>query len=157
MPKGLRLKRTPAEQAEHDLRKARRAAKKAASRPYLARDVDANSYGRPFDSDSPVLDPGPSTSRHEPHTVPVAHDSFQEKLWDALGDDDRLDTVEARLNEYAHIPRRWRGVDSQAHNQSTMDGGPVDDPALMNDDEYAEWVRVGMWRYVFHLLPTDTS
>lgn len=153
MPKGSRLKRTPAEQAEHDLRKARRAAKKAASRPYLPRDVDTNFDGRPFDSDSPVLDPGPSASRHEPHTVPVAHDSFQEKLWDAFGDDDRLDTIEARLNEYAHIPRRWRGVgsESQAHAQYTMDGGIEGDPALMNDDEYAEWVRAGMWRCVFHL------
>lgn len=157
MPKGLRLKRTPAEQTEHDFRKARRAAKKASSRPYLARDVGSNLDGRPFDLDSPVLDPGPSTSRHEPHTVPVAHDSFQEKLWDALGDDDRLDAIEARLNEYAQIPRRWRGVGSQAYGQHNADGGLEEDPALMNDDEYAEWVRVGMWRYAFHLLPKITS
>lgn len=108
--------------------------------------MDSNLDGRPFDSDSPVLDPGPSTSRHEPHTVPVAHDSFQEKLWDALGDDDRFDAIEARLNEYAHIPQRWRGVGSQAYGQYNTEGGLEDDPALMNDDEYAEWVRVGMWK-----------
>jgi hypothetical protein len=85
----------------------------------------------------------------------MAHDSFQEKLWDALGDDDRLDAIEARLNDYAHIPRRWRGVGSQAYGQYHTDGGLEDDPARMNDDEYAEWVRVGMWRYVFHLLTKD--
>jgi hypothetical protein len=137
MPKGLRLKRTPAEQAERDLRKARRAAKKATSKQYLPQDAGV-------DSEDPFLDPGPSTSRHGARTVPSTEDSFHEKLWDAFGDDDRLENVEARLNEYAHIPRRWRGVSPQDY---ATDGGlDADDPALMNDDEYAEWVRMGMWR-----------
>jgi len=137
MPKGLRLKRTPAEQAERDLRKARRAAKKATSKQYLPQDAGV-------DSEDPFLDPGPSTSRHGARTDPSTEDSFHEKLWDAFCDDDRLDTVEARLNEYAHIPRRWRGVSPQAY--ATDRGLDADDPALMNDDEYSEWVRAGMWR-----------
>ena len=149
MPKGLHLKRTPAEQAEHDLRKARRAAKKAALRQRRAQ--DANFDAKDIDLDYAFLDPGPSTSRRGTRTTGAAEDdSFHEKLFDALGDDDRLDTVEARLNEYAHIPRRWRGAGSQAHEPDCM-AGPDDDPRFMDDDEYAEWVRVGMWRWVLPL------
>jgi hypothetical protein len=97
--------------------------------------------------DPPFLDPGPSTSRYGARTVPVVEESFQEKLRDALEDDDRLDGIEARLNEYAYVPRRWRGVSSQAYSSDTVDG--LDDhPNFMNDDEYAEWVQVGMWRCV---------
>jgi len=41
----------------------------------------------------------------------VAEDSFQEKLWDALGDDDRLDAVEARLKRIRTLSLgRWRGL-----------------------------------------------
>ena len=139
MPKGLRLKRTPVDQAEHDLRKARKAAKKAASRPYLSQD-------------SNFLDPGASTSRHGPRAAPVTDDSFHERLWDAFGDDDRLDSIEAQLNEYAYVPRRWRGASPHPSDPHSMDGGlENNDPALMNDDEYAEWMRVGMWRCVFRL------
>jgi len=151
MPKGLRLKKTPAEEAEHDMRRARRAAKKAANRQYRAHDADLHSDGRSskrsrtMGGDGVDLDPGagPSTLHYGARTVPV-EDSFQEKLWDALGDDDRLDGIEARLNEYAYVPRRWRGVSPQACTDAT--GGLDDDPNFMNDDEYAEWVRVGIWR-----------
>jgi hypothetical protein len=157
MPKGLRLKRTPAEQAERDLRKARKAAKKAASRQRLSQDANFNPDGKRSvsvgdakdDLDPTFLDPGPSTSRHGGHTAPVTDDSFHERLWDAFGDDERLDNIEARMNEYAYVPRRWGGVSPHASGPYTTDGGlDDDDPALMNDDEYAEWVRVGMWRYV---------
>ncbi|KAH9067622.1 hypothetical protein EDB87DRAFT_1584276 [Lactarius vividus] len=149
MPKRLRLKRTPAEQAEHDLRKARKAAKKATSKQRSARDTDLNSASRHsggldagFDFISP--DPGPSTS-HYGAGATAEDDRFQQKLWDALDDDnDRLDGIEARLNEYAHVPRRWRGVGPREYNLDSM-GGPDDDPRFMNDEEYAEWVRVGIW------------
>lgn len=161
MPKALRLKRTPAEQAERDLRKARKAAKKAASRPYLAQDGDFDLDGRPLkrsgtlgDEDvnlnHPFLDPGPSTSRYGARGVPVIDDGFQERLWDALGDDDRLDAIETRLNDYAHVPRRWRGVSPQAYGPD-ITSGLENNPELMDDDEYAEWVRVGMWRCVLPL------
>ncbi len=156
MPKGLRLKKTPAEQVEHDMRRARKAAKKA-YRQYQPHDADFDAGGRSkrsrtqgdegVDLDPPFLDPGPST-RYGAHTVPVVEESFQEKLWDALRDDERLDGIEAQLNEYAYIPRRWRGVSSRAYSPDTV-GGLGDDPNLMNDDEYAEWMRSGMWRYVF--------
>src|SRR5258707_2580242 len=66
MPKRLRLKRTPAEQAEHDLRKARKAAKKATSKQRSARDPDLDSEAKhsgdpDAELDFTFTDPGPST------------------------------------------------------------------------------------------------
>lgn len=156
MPKGLRLKKTPAEQVERDMRKARRAAKKAAHR-HRAHDADFDSDGRSskrsrtvgdegVDMEPPFLDPGPSTPHYDARAVPGEEESFQERLWDALRDDERLDGIETRLNEYAYIPRRWRGVSSRDSPDTV--GGLSDDPNLMNDDEYAEWMRAGMWRCV---------
>jgi hypothetical protein len=150
MPKRLRLKRTPAEQAEHDLRKARKATKKATSKQRSPRDSDdvhtsKHSGGLDAEFDFTFPDPGPSTSHY--YARPTAEDErFQQKMWDALDDnDDRLDGIEARLNEYAHVPRRWRGVGSRAYDLDST-GGLDEDPRFMNDDEYAEWVRVGIWR-----------
>ncbi|KAI0302361.1 hypothetical protein B0F90DRAFT_1816567 [Multifurca ochricompacta] len=118
MPDRLRLKRTPAEQAERDLRKARKASKRAAFGHRRAQDADLDSDTRTpkrsdivdnIDSDFGFSNPGPSTSRYDFHATGL-EEQFQEKLWDALGDDDRLDAVEARLNEYAHVPRRRRNA-----------------------------------------------
>lgn len=152
MPKGLRLKKTPAEQVEHDMRRARRAAKKAAHRQYRAHDGDLNPDGRSSKRSRTVGDdpssfgPGPSTLRDGARTV-VEEEIFQEKLWNALGEDERLDGIETRLNEDVYVPRRWRGVSSQANGSDTVDG-LGDNPNLMNDEEYAEWVRAGMRRCV---------
>ncbi|KAH8994448.1 hypothetical protein EDB92DRAFT_2053149 [Lactarius akahatsu] len=134
MPKRLRLKRTPAEQAEHDLRKARRATKKATSKQRGVRGTDLDSASKhsggldaEFDFTSP--DPGPSTSHYGAG---------------ATAEDERFQQNAARLNEYAHVPRRWRGVGPREYNLDST-GGQDDDPRFMNDDEYAEWVRVGIW------------
>ena len=150
MPKGLRLKKTPAEQVERDMRRTRRAARKAAHRRYRAHNADSGGRSSKRSGtagvERPFLDPGPSTPHHDARTVPVEEESFQEKLWDALREDERLDGVEARLSEYAYIPRRWRGGSSRDSPDTV--GGLGDDPNLMNDDEYAEWMRAGMWRCV---------
>ncbi|KAI0258846.1 hypothetical protein BC834DRAFT_909242 [Gloeopeniophorella convolvens] len=119
MPKSLHLKRTPAEQAEHDLRKARKAAKKAARRAHRTTYDD---------------DPGPSMSARRD----------RRRMWDAFGEDERLDSLEARMNDYAHVPRRWRAAGIGAYDDADVEAG--EDPTLMDDDQYAEWVRVGMWR-----------
>src|SRR5712672_2416780 len=92
MPKGLRLKKTPAEQVERDIRRARRAAKKATHRQYRAYDADLDSGGRSskrsrtvkdegIDLEPPFLDPGLSTPHYNAR-IPVEEESFQEKLWD---------------------------------------------------------------------------
>ena len=72
---------------------------------------------------------------------------FREKLFDAMGEEDadhvhRLDGLEARLNYYGHVPNRWQ------RPSLTGDGGKHGsvDPNDMTEDEYAEWIREGMWQ-----------
>ncbi|CAL1711973.1 unnamed protein product [Somion occarium] len=161
MAKGkLKLKRTPAEQAAHDARKARKAARRAAKRAHQSSDEGpSESYsqkrrrGSTYDSPIDLEDdaygppPPPSSSSHR-HKVDydeiqaqVEEERFREKLWGAFGDDERLHSVESRLNDYAHIPRRWRsgGMDRMEDDYNI-------DPANMEDEDYAEWIRAGMWR-----------
>ncbi|OCB91024.1 hypothetical protein A7U60_g1717 [Sanghuangporus baumii] len=113
----------------------------------------------PFSGDS-----GPSSYAHsreyvssddDPFQARAEEERFEEKLRDALEDDrlydstQRLDNVEARLNSYAHIPRRWRGTDDGFSAGLWMEDAREDiglEPWQMNDDEYAEYIRAGMWR-----------
>ena len=66
---------------------------------------------------------------------------FQEKLSDAFADDERLDSLEARLNDYAHMPDRWR-------TRFEDDVWLKADPQTMDEEQYVEWIRVGMYRCV---------
>ncbi|RDX47454.1 hypothetical protein OH76DRAFT_1456727 [Lentinus brumalis] len=162
----LRLKRTPAEQAERDLRKARKAARKAAKRgdkyidDYTEHD-HARKRRRTDDDHGPSWDalddsdaeygPQPAASgsgSHRAHKVDydyikaqVEEERFREKMFGAMDDDDRLDSVEAALNSYAHVPRRWRGG-----GMDRMDDELDIQPQHMEDEDYAEWIRAGMWR-----------
>lgn len=151
----LHLKHTPAEEAERALRKARKAAKKSRRRSHLSEeDRDSSSKrrrrGKETDSylDEDVYGPPPppsSSSAHKPDYDTILSEMedarFREKMWDALQDDERLDAIDARFNDYAHVPNRWR---------TNAGGSPVDetdmDPRFMDDDMYAEWIREGMWR-----------
>jgi hypothetical protein len=156
----LHLKRTPAEEAERALRKARKAAKAARKRSHpseeageheessskrrrtgevIDSDLDEDVYGSP---------PPPSlSSAHKPDYDTILSEledaRFREKMWDALRDDERLDGIDARFNDYAHVPDRWRA-------NAARGGSPEDqtdmDPRFMDDDTYAEWIRAGMWR-----------
>ncbi|KAG9122764.1 hypothetical protein FRC07_000714 [Ceratobasidium sp. 392] len=65
---------------------------------------------------------------------------FREKLFDAMGDDAGLDGTEAHYNDYAHVPPRWKGPGQSGTRLAE------EDPANMDDEQYAEWVREGMWR-----------
>ncbi|KAI5115928.1 hypothetical protein M0805_009864 [Coniferiporia weirii] len=119
-------------------------------------------------------DPGPSSPRYganadadagpglrededvdEAARARAEQERFDEKMRDALEDDglldplQRLDGVEARLNTYAHIPRRWRGTDEGFSTGLWMEDAREDiglEPWQMNDDEYSEYIRAGMWR-----------
>lgn len=78
---------------------------------------------------------------------------FREKLFDAFADDERLDSLEARLNDFAHVPGRWRTASSSARAQFNVfedDDWLKMDPQTMDEEEYAEWIRMGMYRYVVH-------
>lgn len=64
---------------------------------------------------------------------------FREKLFDAMGDDAGFDQAEAYYNDFSHVPHRWREP-----GQST--GAKEPDTSTMDDEQYAEWIREGMWR-----------
>jgi hypothetical protein len=87
----------------------------------------------------------------------VVHDEeeqrFREKMFDALRDDEHLDSLEARLNDFAHVPERWRSARGSKPTDVYSDVYGVDDtsrldPQNMDDEEYAEWIRLGMYRFV---------
>jgi hypothetical protein len=156
----LHLKRTPAEEAERALRKARKAAKAARKRSHPSEEAGEHEEssskrrrtGEVIDSDldedvyGPPLPPSLS-SAHKPDYDTILSEledaRFREKMWDALRDDERLDGIDARFNDYAHVPDRWRA-------NAARGGSPEDqtdmDPRFMDDDTYAEWIRAGMWR-----------
>ncbi|KAG2137272.1 hypothetical protein BD769DRAFT_1351966 [Suillus cothurnatus] len=156
----LHLKRTPAEEAERALRKARKAAKAARKRSHPSEEAGEHEEssskrrrtGEVIDSDldEDVYGPPPPpslSSAHKPDYDTILSEledaRFREKMWDALQDDERLDGIDARFNDYAHVPDRWRA-------NAARGGSPEDqtdmDPRFMDDDTYAEWIRAGMWR-----------
>lgn len=156
----LKLKRTPEEQAAHDLRKAQKRARKAAKRRHrnvddLSEDDEPRKKHRAtypdgnndFVFDEDELSAGPSYPAHKPDydyiQAQVEEERFREKLWGAFGEDERLDSVEANLNGYAHVPRRWRGG-----GMDRMDDELDIDPQMMEEEDYAEWVRAAMWKCV---------
>ncbi|CAG8598826.1 6839_t:CDS:1 [Acaulospora colombiana] len=61
---------------------------------------------------------------------------FRAKLFDAMEDDERLDSIEARFNDY-RVPERWQ--------YPSTSNSVNENPDYMEEDEYAEWVRRGMW------------
>jgi hypothetical protein len=180
MPK-LHLKRTPAEQAEHDLRKAAKAArkaKKALRRRRSASHSNHSSHDEGVDGhrgsrssrthkrhrgeDDDVMwgvsdDESAAASSHQysngykPDYDAIRADleekRFREKMLGALEDDEGLHLLESRLNDYAHVPDRWRasGGKGKGKERGGDFAGDVD-PQYMSDEEYAEWIRVGMWR-----------
>jgi hypothetical protein len=182
MPK-LHLKRTPAEQAEHDLRKATKAARKARkSRRRRESELSADhSYDNTHDEECTCRHPGPSSpprykrrrhksreptdilgsdeelydhhnnrdaSAHKPDYEAIRamreEQRFREKMLNALEEDNGLQYLEERLNEWAHVPDRWRSGKKNGKGR-VLDDGELD-PQHMSDEEYAEWIRIGMWK-----------
>jgi hypothetical protein len=185
MPK-LKMKRTPAEERERDIRKARKAAKKAA-RGCVDHDASSHSAddGPFWDSQDEADRASRSHSRKRRKTESYSHHAtrastsdeeygpqpahfspvdperilremeerrFREKMLDAVDDEgygygnSRLDELEAHLNSYQHIPRRWQPSSSNASMAMDDDCHMQADPNQMEDEEYAEWIRAGMWR-----------
>ncbi|KAH0829164.1 hypothetical protein J3R83DRAFT_2673 [Lanmaoa asiatica] len=145
----LRLKPTPAEEQERARRKAYKAAKKAVKRRRSG-DVDSDPAPGPSSrrqrrthvppDDDDVYGPSPPpTSSYKPDYDAIRAEledmRFRERMWGALEEDERLDGINARFNDYAHVPDRW-----------ARDEHDAVDPQYMDSDEYAEWVREGMWK-----------
>jgi len=68
-------------------------------------------------------------------------DEFQQRLWDELGQQERLDNLTSNLNSYPHVPQRWK-----YGGMTGLENVVYDDPNLMDDEHYAEWMREGMWK-----------
>ncbi|KAG5637730.1 hypothetical protein H0H81_003440 [Sphagnurus paluster] len=179
MPK-LRLKRTPEEEAAHQRRKKQRREEKSKRKherntadPSSRKRSQHNPDSRPWassDDDDEALGPQPyvasdleSGHSSAPHTggkldyeqlrAELEEARFREKMAAAFEDDERLDSLEARLNDFAHVPGRWRmGGGGKPGKPVYDEDGPVEDeflktdPRHMDDEEYAEWIRMGMYR-----------
>ncbi|KAJ7782688.1 hypothetical protein B0H16DRAFT_1297737 [Mycena metata] len=169
MPK-LHLKRTPQEEADHRAHKKRkRDSKPARNSPEASGSRNADKPTRKWDSsdsdgDDEVYGPQPPQSEAGPSSKPLYPESsykpdydairaeleearFREKMAGAFEDDDRLDSLETRMNDYAHVPGRWRTGRAQPdYEAAAADDLFKLDPRHMDEEEYAEWIRAGMYR-----------
>lgn len=166
MPR-LHLKETPEERAARKWRKRRKAERKAhrlhrhvqgdgnpSQRPPRdAGDIHEETHrnmgvGLEDESEGEGWVPPEGSTKIDPDALraEVEERLFREKLFDAMEDDydHRLDGVEAQFNKYGYVPDRWK-KHAQAGGHDQFDRPPAD-PHEMTDDEYAEWIREGMWR-----------
>ncbi|KAF8911515.1 hypothetical protein CPB84DRAFT_1812351 [Gymnopilus junonius] len=149
MTNKLKLKRTPEEEARHRLKKEKRRAKR--KRHHYEYD---SAYG-PSSSKRAHLDEEPIEPERKwassDEDAEIEEKLFREKLFDNLEEDERLDAVEARMNDFGHVPDRWRTTGSSQKvrrnfNEEENDEYLKLDPRYMDDEEYVEWIRVGMYR-----------
>ena len=158
----LQLKETPEEREIRKAKEARRARKKQKRGPELHFDYVNDVEDRQWKLSEPTifrtpndagvsynLDTGPTPSswrrgdkrqdpkpgNYEQIQKELEEATFRAKLFDAMDDDERLDSIEARFNAY-HVPDRWQDPTSSSSK---------DNPDTMDEDEYAEWIRRGMW------------
>lgn len=177
MPK-LHLKRTP--QEDYADRLAKRRKKTSDRRNNFGKEPTSHKRRRTTsdqglkwdssDEDEPKLAfdsnqtaAGPSFQRQSPHNAEahkpdydeiraqVEEERFRERMSAAFEDDERLDSIETRFNQYAHVPDRWRsGARSAAYSVSDDDNEGDYliklDPNNMDEEEYTEWIRAGMYR-----------
>jgi len=107
------------------------------------------------DEDIPHGDSGdsryPSSRSNSAERRAREEKEFQQKLFDNLADEEQLDSTEAHFNDYAHIPHRWasyEGPPKRDFNAFDDAGLLALDPNTLDEEDYAEWVRAGMYRYV---------
>ncbi|KAJ7287212.1 hypothetical protein C8J57DRAFT_1117049, partial [Mycena rebaudengoi] len=169
MPK-LHLKRTPQEEADHRRRKKRKRESTRRAEVSPDRDDTRNKPSRKWDSSDSDGDdevygphppqpeagsskrppPEPSDTRYKPDYEAIRAEleeaRFREKMAGAFDDDERLDSLEAHMNQFAHIPGRWRGHPNAEYDAADDDDISKLDPRQMDDEEYAEWIRAGMYK-----------
>lgn len=172
----LNLKRTPEEELQHKLRKERKRAKRRHSshgdlKPQAGRSSTQRSHADEQDAgpsrkwassdedDEAEYGPQPANiptnsksyarkPDYDALKAEIEQEIFRQKMFDAMGDDERLDSIEAQFNDFAQVPDRWRTSGMRKNNVNVFeeDGYVKMDPKYMDDEEYAEWIRVGMYR-----------
>ncbi|KDQ20071.1 hypothetical protein BOTBODRAFT_27493 [Botryobasidium botryosum FD-172 SS1] len=141
--KGLKLKDTKLDATERELKKSRRRGDKKhrSHHRHEARHDESNYRDNYRDStheaieedDEILLTPSSAKIDMDELRAKIEEARFREKMLDAMAEDGRLDELEASYNAY--VPPRWRDGPDQPVN-----------PSWMEEEEYAEWVRQGMWR-----------
>jgi hypothetical protein len=165
----LNLKRTPEEALHHRLRKEKKRAKRRHSnhgdlKPQAGtsskrshNEQDEGPSRKWASSDEDEFENGPQPANYKFHSQKPDYDAlkaeieeemFRQKMFDAMGDDERLDSIETQFNDFAQVPDRWRtsGTGKNKTNIFEEDGYVKMDPRYMDDEEYAEWIRIGMYR-----------
>jgi hypothetical protein len=158
MPK-LRLKRTPEEELAHQLRKRAKRDSKSKRKSRLTDDLDTHDTRKWHSSDEESIHytrdtgssrAGPSNYKHNDYDAYCAEEEqFREKMAEAFMDDERLDSLEARFNEYIHIPTHLGGPNTgkrRTFDDLLDDSFMSLDPNAMDEEEYSEFVREGMYR-----------
>jgi len=165
MTNKLNLKRTPEEALQHRLRKERKRAKRSfgdlkpgtsSKRSHNEQDAGPSRKWASSDEDNEAeYGPQPATNSKTHAQKPdydalkaeIEQEMFQQKMFEAMGDDERLDSIEAQFNDFVQVPDRWRTSGTGKNKMNVFDDGYVKmDPRYMDDEEYAEWIRVGMYR-----------
>ena len=162
----LKFKRTEEEEAEHQARKERRREKKRKRER-----AQSNGSSKRHHTDEASEHPSRKwASSDEEGSIPHGVDydllkaeieerRFREKMFDALGDDERLDGIGARFNDFVHLPMHWQHASTSGFEKAKTthvysgDEYLKLDPNTMDGEEYAEWIRIGMYRFV----PYDIS
>ncbi|KAF9268600.1 hypothetical protein L218DRAFT_519772 [Marasmius fiardii PR-910] len=73
---------------------------------------------------------------------------FRERLSVAFDQDEAFDSLEAYFNSFAHVPMHWGGggQNSRAKPNYDTDDFMKLDPMSLDEEDYAEWIRRGMYR-----------
>ncbi|KAF5393210.1 hypothetical protein D9757_000514 [Collybiopsis confluens] len=140
MPK-LHLKLTPEEEAARRLRKKE---KKEAKRHSKRRRTQVHN-----DDEDNAEFIGPSSYKpdYKALRAQIEEEKFREKMAMAFEDDERMDSIEARLNTFAHVPMHWGGgTGNKRKINYEEDEFLTMDPMSMSEEEYVEWIRMGMYR-----------
>ena len=161
----LKFKRTEEEEAEHQARKERRREKKrkreraqscSSSKRHHTDEHSEHPSRKWAPSDEDGIESIPQGVDYDFLKAEIEERRFREKMFDALGDDERLDGIGARYNDFVHLPMHWQHASTSSFEKAKTThvyGGDEYlklDPNAMDDEEYAEWIRKGMYRSVPH-------
>jgi len=155
----LRFKRTEEEEAEHQARKERRREKKrkrdraqsGSSKRHHTDEHSEHPARKWASSDDDGIDSIPQGMDYDSLKAEIEERRFRQKMFDALGDDERLDGIGAQFNDFVHLPMHWQHCSTSGLEEAKTTHGDEYlklDPNAMDDEEYAEWIRIGMYRFV---------
>lgn len=157
MPK-LKLKETQADREEKELKRLRRAARRAAryhnyeipqdetvgasssrSHKHRSKAPGTKTYEYVYDEEEGWAPPPSSVKFDYKEDLQAEEDAFRAKLFDEMELDAGLDATEAKFSGY-YMPNRWK--DRTGFEGS---GSIPQSKTAMDDEEYAEYIRRGMW------------